>query len=463
MKFINKSGNTVFLDDIDLTIPFKEDLSYQDISLDDAKKSRSFRNMVLLKQFELVESGDSLFEKNFNKLVKNADSIPKKKEKEPLFAPKSDKIEVRIKGHFFEAGGYAKVNRNMAAGLNALGVKVQIDAITNAVNDLNEVELRKLSALKSPVSKDAICIDSIIPSFSNIGHGKYKILYTTIEACTIPKQFVEISNNYNEIWVTSDFCKEVLGKYDIKRPIYVIPDTVDKELYKEQVEPYQFNPSLKPFVFGSVFGWSYRKGYDALLKSYLREFNGDDPVSLLIVSRFQSKSSRSDIVRETIQKYVKEYGGKNPPHIARCNKVIPEKEMPSIYKAMNAYVLFSRGEGFGIPYAEASMCGVPVISTNHSGQTMFLNKENSTLVDIDELAEVQNGMMHVHYWDGQVFPKLTSEDFIKNAGKSLREVFTNYEKALKKNITLKSFLTENYNIGRVSEAIKSRLTEIWSK
>ncbi len=465
MHFINKTNNTIYIQDIDKSIPHLENNQEQEIALDDVKKSIGFVKLVLLGMIEITSHDNSIFERN---LVRKQGSLkstePEKipvQEKEEI-TPEADRIEVKIRGHIYEAGGYAKVNRNLIKGLYNEGVKVNFEAVNNK-NDLTEEEIRSLNKCTSQLSKKAIIIDSIIPTLSNMGMGKYKIIYTTIEACTIPKQFIEILNNYNEVWVASDFCKEVLINHGFKRPIFVLPNSIDTKLYQEAYEPYSFTPSLKPFVFGSVFGWGYRKGWDALLKAYLGEFSGNDPVSLLIISRNNMGGNKNDIIKEEIQRFISIYGGKNPAHIARCSKVIPENEMPSIYKAFNAFVLFSRGEGFGIPYLESSLCGIPVIATNYSGHSMFLKEDNSYLINIDQIKIIPKGTTGVHFWDNEKFPALTDDIFIRNAGKIMRYVFENYEEAKEKNKKLQYVARQNYSIEAVARKAKSRLSEIWRK
>ena len=460
MKFINKTGNTVRLPDVELSVPYREDMAGQIIDLDVVKKSRSFRSMVMLGKFEVVETGESLFEKN---LLRAQGILKKDKPVETVEEIKDESvgIKTKIRGHFYEAGGYAKVNRNMAFGLKNLGVNVSIEPYTNANNHLSEEELRQLRPMKKQMGRHCICIDSVIPTFPDGSGGKYNILYTTIEATTIPQQFVDVANSYNEVWVTSDFCKEVLEKYEVNPSIYVFPDTIDSKLYTDTGDKYQFKPALKDFVFVSLFGWSYRKGYDAMLKAYLKEFTGDDNVSLLIISRFQHK--KDDIIKREIKKYIGLFGGANPPHIARYSNVIPENTLPSVYRACDSFVVFSRGEGFGLPFCEASLCGLPVISTNHSGQTMFLKEDNSTLVNIDEIETVEQGRMHVHYWDGQKFPSLRSKEFIDEASNAMRSVYDNYDDAKEKNKILQGTLQRDYNINSVTSQMKNRLKKIWSK
>jgi glycosyltransferase involved in cell wall biosynthesis len=46
----------------------------------------------------------------------------------------------------------------------------------------------------------------------------------------------------------------------------------------------------------------------------------------------------------------------------------------SLYRSVDAFVLPSRGEGWGRPYMEAMSMGLPVIATNWSGPTEFVNE-----------------------------------------------------------------------------------------
>lgn len=459
MKIINISKNTIYLPEIDKYFPYLEDEKEQEINIDEAKKSEGFRTLLYAKKLKITNHNGSLFERN---LVKIQEIPLKEKEIMKTTIENNGNIEVKIRGHFYEAGGYAKKNRNLAYGLSKLGIIVNIDPV-NKSNDLNEIEIRQISSINKPVSNKCISIDSMIPTLSSMSNGKYRILNTTIEAYSVPQQFLDVANQYHEIWVTSDIAKEVLEKQKISRPVYVIPDSIDTKLYNENVEPYEFNPPLRDFVFLSVFGWGYRKGYDVLLKSYLQEFSDSDNVSLLIMSRFIGDGKDKDTVKDTIKKYINEIKPKNTPHIVRYNKVVREEQMPNLYKAAKAFVIFSRGEGTGIPYWEASLCGIPVIATNCSGHSMFLKKDNSTLIDIDDIQPLQTGQMHVHYWDDQLFPVLKSNKVINDSRKAMRYVLENYKESLEKNKKLQNFIKENFDISIVANKANERLKQIWKK
>ena len=457
MEFINKTKNTVVLGDIDTVISYIEE-EPQFIDVDLVKKSDSFKLLVKLGKFQITQHDDTIFEKN---LISMQGPYEEKIKPEIKNLPeKSSGIEVKICGHMYEAGGYAKVNRNLAFGLNQLGCKVQLDPINKSASNLEESEVRALNKINKTVSKFAIVIDSMIPTFSNMSGGAYKILYTTIEASSVPQQFIDICANYNEIWVTSDFCKEVLEKYNVQKPVFVIPDSIDINNYQEKGEKLKFNPPLNKFVFLSVFGWSYRKGYDVLLKAYLQEFSKKDNVSLLLVTRVNYDVKKNGEIKKTIKDYIQKYNPGDTPHISLYTSVIPEVSMSSLYRASNAFVLLSRGEGFNLTVCEASLCGLPIICTNHSGHTMFLNKNNSYLVDIDIVSPLEQGLMDVHYWDGQLFPELTSLEVIKNAQKIMRQVYKNKNN---RNKELQDYIRNNYGIEKVAKMAHDRLEQIWGK
>ena len=363
-------------------------------------------------------------------------------------------MNICLQGRFCDNSGYAKVNKNLVSGLEKLDIKVSVKSLDKKGNI-------SLPVFSNSFQK-SIGIDSIVPSLSILPISKYKILYTTIETNTLSKTFLDCIHNYHEVWLTSDYSKKILNNYIKDRKTFVLPDSVNTELYQEDGHKYSFNPSLKGFIFVSVFGWSYRKGYDVLLKSYLQEFTSKDNVTLLIVAKLNYKQNPQTI-KEVIQKYIETYGGDCPPLIVRFEKEIEEKNMPSLYRACDAFVLFTRGEGFGLPYIESSLCGLPVISTNWSAPTMYLNHQNSNLLEIDNLVKVQSGQIPVHYWDNLKMPSLSSLETIKNARKLLRYVFENHEKCKEKNIKLQNYIKENFSIDVVADKAKRRLETIWSK
>jgi len=175
----------------------------------------------------------------------------------------------------------------------------------------------------------------------------------------------------------------------------------------------------------------------------------------LVDGRISSKIS--DEINTAIENCGK---GDKHAHIARLGLDVPEFEMPKLYKACQCFVLPTRGEGFGLPFVEASLCGLPVIAPRHGGQMMFLSDDNSYLFDIDKIEELSIGKTNVHYWDGQKFPLLTSPQTIENIGKLMRLVKDEYHVAKEKNKKLQQRAT-NFSLEKVGSLAAERLSEIW--
>lgn len=468
MKIKNKSQNTIYLEDIDMYLPYDEEI--KDIDPDILKKSKCLRSSIIAGQIEVLEYNQSeRIESSVMFLKAKHDSAIKEVKTEDISFDKEDlnieegldEIEVRIHGIFYDAGGYAKVNRNFAMKLHESGIKVKVDP-KRSQNCLKESELALIKALaNTKISKNHISIDSVIPSFGEYSSGKYRILYTTIESYTVPKQFLECCQLYDEIWITSPWSADVLRKV-IDKPIYVIPAGVDDVLYTDYGSKFDFKPNIKNFVFVSVFGWAYRKGYDVLLNSYFDEFDANDDVSLLIASRYQGGSSRfhRNKIRDDINGIMRNFPNKDLPHVVRYSQTIPEIQMPQLYRAADCFILTSRGEGSCLPPVEASLCGLPVIMTNVSGQQMYLREDNAYLIEMDHLTKMRAGQMHLHYWDNQEFPDLTSASVRDRVKKAMRNVMKNKDEAVKRNKNLQNLIKQNFTWNNTANAAIKRLKEI---
>lgn len=162
------------------------------------------------------------------------------------------------------------------------------------------------------------------------------------------------------------------------------------------------NPSKlkrKEFVFLSVFKWEYRKGWDLLLESYLKEFSECDGVSLYLLTnpyhtdRDFSNKIMDFVVKSGIQEPV---SGWSPIYVIDTH--IAQIDLPRLYRSADAFVMPSRGEGWGRPIVEAMAMALPVIATNWSGPTEYLSEENSYPLSVDRMSKVIEGPFKGHLW-----------------------------------------------------------------
>jgi len=73
---------------------------------------------------------------------------------------------------------------------------------------------------------------------------------------------------------------------------------------------------------------------------------------------------------------------------------IPESAKPAHYRLADAYVMPSRGEGFGFVFLEAMACGIPVVGSTLDGSREALRDgELGILVDPDNTEDVREGIL----------------------------------------------------------------------
>lgn len=384
--------------------------------------------------------------------------------------PKDFPVKVHYTGPMFDYGGYAKMNRTFIFGLRDFGslVKVQpMESITN-VNQKTEMALRSLQSVNVP-SKYPKIFAMTVPDL--LVHGGKKILYTMMETShKVHKDYADRLNLADEIWTPTTWCRDVFKASGVYPPVYVMPLGVDTDRYCPDLDPIDFGSKVRSFRFLSASGWSYRKGFDILIRAYLEEFSNKDDTTLIISSRFAgglSQKSRERLLSDfrTFRSMVKKPDGELP-HIVLHSTYTPESKMPNLYNSANCFVLISRGEGWGLPYCEAAACGLPIIASDHGGQRDFLTEDNSYLVPPSDyfVSRVQdppfkNMSWISHFYEDQEFPDYNGESF-NLVKKHMRRVYDNYGEAMSKATLLREKLCREFNWNNAVKKIYNRLEEI---
>nr|KAJ0223689.1 hypothetical protein LSAT_V11C200089120 [Lactuca sativa] len=273
-------------------------------------------------------------------------------------------------------------------------------------------------------------------------NSRFTIGRTMFETDRVNPEHVKRCNSMDMVWVPTEFhvSSFVNSGVDPSKVVKVV-QAIDTEFF----DPIKYTPldlsalgnlvlgssseqlnPRNPFVFLSVFKWEYRKGWDVLLQSYLKEFDSSDGVNLyLLTNPYHSDRNFGNKILEFIHdsKLEKPINGWAPVYVIDSH--IAQVEFPRLYKAANAFILPSRGEGWGRPIVEAMAMSLPVIATNWSGPTEYLTKVNSYPLSIDRnrMSEVTNGPFKGHLW---------AEPSVDNLMFLMRHVMSNPEEAKSK-------------------------------
>jgi len=151
--------------------------------------------------------------------------------------------------------------------------------------------------------------------------------------------------------------------------------------------------TVASFRFLSVFEFTRRKGWDVLLRAWLEAFKPEDDVALVL--RTYGRGGEDPVAALTEEIIRLGHDPARIPEIVIVQDRLSDRQMIDLYAQCQAFVLPTRGEGWGMPYLEAMALGLPVIATRWSAHLEFLNDQNSFLIDIDGLSDVDGGQAKV--------------------------------------------------------------------
>ena len=125
----------------------------------------------------------------------------------------------------------------------------------------------------------------------------------------------------------------------------------------------------------------------------------------------------------------------------------------SLIRCVDAYVSLHRAEGFGLVMAEAMLLGTPVIATNWSANTEFMDSSTACMVD-GPLVELEKDYPPYHAGYHWAAPDETQ------AAQWMRRLYEDgdFRNGLVKRA--KAYLEQAYSQARAAERMVKRLQEI---
>jgi glycosyltransferase involved in cell wall biosynthesis len=285
--------------------------------------------------------------------------------------------------------------------------------------------------------------------------GKFNIGVTAgIETTLCDATWIEGVNRMNLTLVSSNHAKKVFENsafekrntqtqqveavIKLESPVEVLFEGADTNTYKklDKVEG-DLNDSLsiikEEFNYLFVGHWLQgiigqdRKDVGMLVKTFLETFKNKKQRPGLILKTSSATPSVMDKeeILDKIRIIEEEVGG-DIPNIYLIHGELTNDEMNELYNhpKVKAHVSFAKGEGFGRPLLEASISGKPVIASNWSGHTDFLDAEMSTLLpgnltQIHGSAVVKNMLLPESSW--------FTVDY-STASNTLVDIYKNYKK-----------------------------------
>lgn len=364
----------------------------------------------------------------------------------------------------FDLSEYADEARQFILGLDSTGMRVRAVPLPwnkeRAVlppEDFFTLQCLITTQVKH-LDKHLISIfHAFPPRFRRILSANYHIGRIMFETDRIPDDWVPACNQMDEIWVPSDFNIDSFVRSGVLADKLVkIPEGIGVERYQLDTPPVPID-SKRGFNFLSVFDWTWREGWDVLLRAFIEEFRPEEDVALILKVRSTLGRTVKQLQMETLS-FLRQVGLANelPPNVVFYQAKLPIERLPGLYRAADAFVLPTRGEGWGRPFMKAMLMELPVIGTRWSGHLEFMNDDNAYLidfkvVDIPQRAWREAPTLRGHHW---------AEPSPSHLRQLMRQVFEDHQGAHQKGQAARQHIIANFSRERVVQKVKDRLEVI---
>jgi glycosyltransferase involved in cell wall biosynthesis len=240
--------------------------------------------------------------------------------------------------------------------------------------------------------------------------NKRIIGYFAWELPDLPDDWIAALDHVHEIWVPSRFTAEAFRRH-ANRPVHVVPHPVQAIATRHR----QVRGAGAPFTvltpFNMASGFT-RKNPVAAVRAFKLAF-GDGATDARLILKTHHVSAYAAGHGELAAAI------DGDPRITLLDRTLDRAELDKLVADSDALMLLHRSEGFGLPLAEAMGQGLPVVATNWSGNTDFMDFGNSCPVSycLVPARDPQGSYDHA----GQLWAEPSAED----AAKHLRRLHDN--------------------------------------
>jgi glycosyltransferase involved in cell wall biosynthesis len=289
----------------------------------------------------------------------------------------------KVEGPFDSSYSLAIVNRELAQALAQRGRTLAIDitpgsqeAEPDAAFLAQDATLRAMHARARSGTPVDVVLRNTYPPSTLAMQGRIRVMQSYgWEETGFPDRYVRwFNNNLDLVTVVSSLVGKVLRDAGIRLPIAVVGNGADHPHAAEAGEAPL--PDLgKSYRFLHISSCFPRKGVDVLLAAWGQAFRASDPVTLVIKT---FPNPHNDVAAQLSARRAADPAY---PDVVLIEADWPDARIAALYRACQAFVAPSRGEGFGLPCIEAMRFGLPLIVTGWGGQRDFVSPDNAWLID----------------------------------------------------------------------------------
>ena len=277
--------------------------------------------------------------------------------------------------------GYGITSLNILKNLNNLGIDIALFPIGSSMELNSEEEkiiFENMIKANENFDKNAPCLKIWHQHdlAARIGSGHY-YSFPFFEVDKLSNREINSINSCFSVFTASYWGKKILENNGVSIPIEVCPLGVDLDVFKNPVKIKVDNGN---YIFFHIGKWEKRKSQDFLLKAFELAFDANDNVELWLVphnpflNNEEEKAWLSLVNNNKLKDKIKLFG-----------RLPTQYHLAEFIFYADCGVFLSRAEGWNNEILECMALNKPIIATNFSAHTEYLNKDNSFMVEVKDI------------------------------------------------------------------------------
>lgn len=412
------------------------------------KKYISVRDREIIKNYKIYIFLQKLFRPNLYDKALGEWTYAKRNNPNSVLL--KNKAGINIIGFLNSSTGLGNAAHNSAQALETTNILVNsINFEVAAIKKNKTLDSERSSAFKFDINLIHVNPPEYHELWRQFGTSlaRYNIGVWYWELTDLPDHWLKCFDVLDEIWVATRFVQETIQK---KSPIPVIKISpciqVELDLSLTRND---FNLPDGTFLFLSAYdvhSVSERKNPLATIDAFKRAFTAKN-MDVGLVMKVRNSNHDRDFINQ-IKRELRGY-----PNCYLIEESFSKIKFNTLLNLVDAYISLHRSEGFGLIPAESMSLGKPVVMTNWSGNTDFMNPDNSCGVNY-RLIPVKPG---VPFYEAG---KLWADPDISHAVELMQSLF--YDRAYYQKISsnAKEYIQYNLSPQKIGITMKQRLQTI---
>ncbi|MQA62100.1 MAG: FkbM family methyltransferase [Actinophytocola sp.] len=360
---------------------------------------------------------------------------------------------VNLAGYLTAQLGVGEMGRIVHEAIDSAGIDVISVVEEQALLNRTGVDhAGKRGRPEFPISVLAVNadqLDVILSHYPELSHERYTIGLWAWELEDFPASLHSAFAQVDEVWTISEFCRNAIAEHS-PVPVKTIPVPVrdpgaPPSRVRDETDPTRF---LFAFDFNSI---GDRKNPWGAVSAFQRAFPGRADVRLTIkVINGERHPRNAERLRVMVA---------DDDRIDLVERYISHAELGALYRDSDCYVSLHRSEGFGLTVAEAMVRRLPVISTNYSSTTEFLDENTGWPIPY-RMTAVGEGNQPYHSDAVWADPDLDA------AADAMREVADNPAEAARRGSAARTHILGTRSMSAASAWVRTELErayETWQE